>query len=428
MVSGLALIAATLALSTELAMRVQIPTFALYPGVVASSCFLGAFFLSRTGRTRAAAWLLAFTTYFTPLLGAWANQPLSAPFDFHFYFPAIAVLFSVVLISTQAAAVFTALHLGTLFLITQVAFRLPFEQIISPFLGSGILEFTTLILGWVLSRDMAQLRQQTTDLRRARDEAVRASHAKSRFLTQMSHELRTPFTTVLGFTDLVLEELKTQGQDELVADLERVKRAGHHLDSLIAELILRSKVEFDEAALRPIELDPAALCRDCVGALRGAAARQHNSLNLTIQPDLGAMVTDRLKLRQVLMNLLGNANKFTRHGTIELSVSKAEAGHQEILVFEVIDNGIGMSEAEQAHIFEEFWQAAPTGRTETGGLGLGLSICASFAELLGGSIEVESAPGVGSRFRLSLPRGARRQPSEAAAADAPPSPETLPPV
>ena len=235
----------------------------------------------------------------------------------------------------------------------------------------------------------------------ARRAAEAASVAKTRFLANMSHELRTPLNAILGYCEMLEEEATERGYDGMLADLAKIQRAGAHLLSIVGDILDLTKIETAEVRPRREAFELGPLLDDVVAVVDPDVARNGNRLVRSWPGDLGAMVGDPTLVRQVLVNLLGNAAKFTHHGEITLKVEPVEGGQR--LRFWVTDTGIGMSEGELKVVFEPFTQAdsAPTRRY--GGVGLGLTICRKLVEAMGGSIDVCSERGKGSIFVVELP-------------------------
>jgi PAS domain S-box-containing protein len=234
-------------------------------------------------------------------------------------------------------------------------------------------------------------------LEQARDTAVAASRAKSEFLANMSHELRTPLNAIIGYSEMLLEDL---GTDEQVAkDLNRIRGAGQHLLALINDVLDISKIEADKVELMPEPFAVPDLIDAVAATVKPLAAKNRNEFIVALGDNLGVMVADRTRLRQVLFNVLANACKFTKDGKIELLVDRDGAD----IVMRVRDNGIGISPAQQAKLFKPFVQADSSTTREYGGTGLGLVICRRLVELMGGSITLESELGKGATFSVRLP-------------------------
>ncbi|MEZ4449014.1 MAG: AAA family ATPase [Nannocystaceae bacterium] len=233
----------------------------------------------------------------------------------------------------------------------------------------------------------------------ARARAEAASQAKSTFLANMSHELRTPLTAILGYAELIAEEMEDQGEATHLGDLERIRRAGLHLLGVIGDILDLSKIEADRLEIVVEAFELAELLDTVVEAMKPAIQRGGNALVYTPPAGLGTMRSDRLRLRQILLNLLGNAAKFTEAGVITLAVTRAG----ERVRFTVVDTGIGMAADQVERVFDAFHQVDDSTTRTTDGTGLGLTISRRLSQLLGGEISVESAPGEGSRFTVDLP-------------------------
>jgi signal transduction histidine kinase/CheY-like chemotaxis protein/ligand-binding sensor domain-containing protein len=252
-------------------------------------------------------------------------------------------------------------------------------------------------------RARLELEQKNRLLAAAKEEAESANRTKSQFLANMSHELRTPLNAILGYSEMLKEEAQDLGQENFVPDLDKIHGAGRHLLALINDILDLSKIEAGKMTLYLEEFDIAKMVREVCTTIQPLVAKNKNSLILKCPEDIGLLRADLTKVRQTLFNLLSNACKFTQDGTITLSVL-AEEGRIPSVRFEVKDTGIGMSDIQIAKLFESFSQADPSTTRKYGGTGLGLAISRRFCEMMGGSIQVESAPGEGSVFIVSLPR------------------------
>lgn len=248
-----------------------------------------------------------------------------------------------------------------------------------------------------------QLASMTLAAEDARRQAESASTAKSAFLARMSHELRTPLTSILGFSELLLADAEAEGRQEAVEDLNRIMCSARHLLNLINEILDLSKIEARKMELHPQRFAVLPLVHEVVSALAPLVSKNGNRLVVDTADDLGAAFTDQVKLRQGLLNLLSNANKFTNGGEVTLRVRREPQAGRDHLVFAVSDTGIGMSPEQVGRLFQPFEQADRSTSHKFGGTGLGLAITRKFCELLGGDVGVTSSLGTGSTFTMAIP-------------------------
>jgi signal transduction histidine kinase/ActR/RegA family two-component response regulator len=239
-------------------------------------------------------------------------------------------------------------------------------------------------------------------LEQARREADAASAAKSNFLANMSHEIRTPMTAIMGFSDLLADPGRSDAERaEWVAVIRRNSR---HLLALINDILDLSKIEAGRMTLETVGCDVAQIVGEVATLMRPRAAAKGILLNVDLRPPLPACVRgDPLRLRQVLVNLVGNAIKFTQAGEVALAVSCVQAAARPELRIEVRDTGVGMTSKQLSKLFRPFTQADDTTTRKFGGTGLGLSISSRLVTLMGGTIAVESEPGLGSTFHVRVP-------------------------
>jgi signal transduction histidine kinase len=231
-----------------------------------------------------------------------------------------------------------------------------------------------------------------------------ASEYKSQFVASMSHELRTPLNAIIGLTEMMVSHAARFGTEKAQEPLQRVNRAGTHLLGLNNQVLDLSKIEAGKLELNPQIVQLAPLVDEVVGTARQLAEQNKNRLMVEANENLGALTVDPMRLRQILLNLLSNACKFTKAGEVTLRARKVVNGGQWI-EFAVADTGIGMTPEQQAKLFGEFTQADASTAQRFGGTGLGLAITRKLARLMGGDVTVASEPGKGSVFTVRLPGG-----------------------
>ena len=252
-------------------------------------------------------------------------------------------------------------------------------------------------------------RKKAEELREAMLKAARASHQKSIFLAKMSHELRTPLNAVIGYSEMLRDDLEeSEGWEQKAADLDRINAAGRHLIALVNDVLDLSRIESEDMHVQNEEIDLALLVEEVVATVAPLIKVQDNRLDLQICPNPGTIVTDPLKLRQSMLNLLSNAAKFTSKGTITLTVMRRTTKGGDRILIEVRDTGIGISKEGLQRLFRNFSQAEASTSSRFGGTGLGLALTRRFCESMGGSVEVESEVGHGSSFKIEIPAKPRK--------------------
>ncbi|MEO8715711.1 MAG: PAS domain S-box protein, partial [Acetobacteraceae bacterium] len=286
-------------------------------------------------------------------------------------------------------------------------------------LGAPILDAGGAIREWIgIHTDVTDQRRAAAELEAARDEAEAANRAKSKFIANMSHELRTPLSAVIGYTEMLEEEIEELGQQHLLADLNKITANARHLLSLINDVLDLSKVEAGRMTVSAERFDVAEMMREVADTAGPLAAKKENRLILDLADGLGQARTDQVRVKQGLLNLLSNAAKFTENGTVTLRVRREVRDGRDWLVFAVEDSGIGMTEEQLAKLFQRFSQADESTTRQFGGTGLGLAITRAFCRLMGGDVRVESQAGHGSTFTIEIPTILEPRAGEATAEEA----------
>ncbi|MCY1053643.1 ATP-binding protein [Nannocystis sp. SCPEA4] len=254
-----------------------------------------------------------------------------------------------------------------------------------------------------LERLNQQLHLLNGQLVSARDSAIDASKAKSAFLANMSHELRTPLNAIIGYSELLEDESVEDGRRLDLGDLGKIRGAARHLLDLINDILDVSKIEAGKMELFVEDFAVDELVQEVVATIEPLVHKNANRLDIVARPGLGLVSLDRTKVKQIAINLLSNACKFTHRGVVGLRVSREVGTHGEQLVLAVQDTGIGIDPARLEELFQPFRQADESTTRKYGGTGLGLSISRHYAEMMHGRIDARSAPGLGSTFTVTLP-------------------------
>jgi signal transduction histidine kinase len=255
-----------------------------------------------------------------------------------------------------------------------------------------------------LQREIAKHVETQVKLNAAKHEAERANEAKAVFLAKMSHQLRTPLNAIIGYSEILLEDAETSEPVVDAEELRSINNAGRHLLSLVSHVLEMPKIDSDEIDISPGPVDLDVCLEQVCATCRHLVSQNGNTFALDKNGALGLIQTDETRLRQILINLLGNAGKFTHHGKVVLRARRLADGDREQVLISVKDTGIGMSAQTIPNLFKEFNQfEADTFK----GTGLGLAVSQRLARLLDGDISVESRPGRGSEFTLRLPAAAQ---------------------
>jgi adenylate cyclase len=255
------------------------------------------------------------------------------------------------------------------------------------------------------TRLLSELRTRTAELEDKSQQLEMASQNKSQFLSSMSHELRTPLNAIIGLTEMMVTNAARFGTEKALEPLRRVNAAGTHLLSLINEVLDLSKIEAGKLDLNPELINLSRLIEEVVGTAGQLAENNKNRLVVEAQENVGALKADPMRLKQILLNLLSNACKFTKEGEVALRVRKVTDG-RDWVELAVADTGIGLTAEQQAKLFQDFTQADSLTARRYGGTGLGLALSRKLARMMGGDVTVTSEPGKGSVFTVRLPGSA----------------------
>jgi len=260
---------------------------------------------------------------------------------------------------------------------------------------------------------LGEIRARDAELQIAKENAESANKTKSAFLANMSHELRTPLNAIIGYSEMMQEDAADLGYKELVPDLKKVHTAGRHLLDLINDILDLSKIEAGKMELSPEQFDVRSLVDQLTQTVSPLVEQNANRLETFVDDTVESMVADPMRVRQILLNLVGNATKFTKKGTISLSVSRSKADGIDWIRFAIRDTGIGMTSEQVSRLFQAFVQADSSTTRQYGGTGLGLAISQAFAQRMAGHITVSSELGKGTTFTLHLPANITERHGEA---------------
>src|SRR5262245_49975564 len=250
-----------------------------------------------------------------------------------------------------------------------------------------------------LKQHEAELANLVEKLQVARDAADQANRTKSNFLANMSHELRTPLNAIIGYSEILQEDAVDKSDAAPIDDLQKIESAGRHL-ALINNILDLSKIEAEKMDVFIEEVDTKALIEEVLSIVKPLADKNENILKVVCPTDIGSFRSDQTKVKQCLLNLLSNANKFTSKGTLTLTAARE---HNARMSFRVSDTGVGITKEQLGRLFEAFSQADASTTKRFGGTGLGLAITKHFCTMLGGDVAVESSAGKGSTFTITFP-------------------------
>ncbi|MCA9922488.1 MAG: PAS domain S-box protein [Anaerolineales bacterium] len=266
-----------------------------------------------------------------------------------------------------------------------------------------------------VQEDISELKHIEEELRTARDNAQAANQAKSTFLANMSHELRTPLAAIIGYSEMLQEQVADSLNGKIITRLQSIHTAAHHLLGIINDILNIARIETNKVELNWETFAVQTLVDNVLETARPTISRNNNRLHVECPPNLGVMIADSAKVRQILLNLLSNAGKFTTNGDISLRIFRdVMNGNQEDteqVVFQVTDTGIGMTSEQLTKVFQPFVQVDNSATRQYGGTGLGLAINQHFCNMMGGEISVESEVGHGSTFTIRLPTQGNRNES-----------------
>jgi signal transduction histidine kinase/DNA-binding response OmpR family regulator len=279
----------------------------------------------------------------------------------------------------------------------------PDLEILSTIASQVAIAFENARLYKQLRQELLERQYAAESLREAKEAAETASRSKSTFLANMSHELRTPLTGIIGYSELLQREAQLSGYPEIVPDLEKIQKAGNHLLAIINDILDLSKIEAGKMTLNIEEFDFVSLIQEVSSTALPLIAKNGNTFELSVSDSIGNVRSDLTKMRQIILNLLSNAGKFTHNGSVRLHARRYQREKGDYITIDVTDTGIGIADSELLRLFHDFSQAAPITTHKYGGTGLGLSLSRRLCAMLGGDISVESAYGAGSTFTVRFP-------------------------
>lgn len=248
---------------------------------------------------------------------------------------------------------------------------------------------------------LEELKQKTQDLTTQNKKVKETNRLKSEFLANMSHELRTPLNSIIGFSGILLDGLDGEITTEQRKDLERIHQSGEHLLQLINDVLDLSKIEANRMELITEKIDLYELCLECISSLETSMTKKDIWVTTNIEPDITILFTDRKRLKQVILNVVGNAVKFTNKGSIHVTAQKLK--EEQAILLSIKDTGIGIRKKDYDKVFAPFTQVDGSLTRKEGGTGLGMAISKQFLELMGGEIWFTSQYGQGTTFYIKLP-------------------------
>ncbi len=251
----------------------------------------------------------------------------------------------------------------------------------------------------ITCQDITQKKHAELQLKAAKIAAEKANQAKNTFMANMSHELRTPLNAIINYSDLLQEEALLAGNEDLSQDLQKITKASKHLLTIVNDILDVCRLETGDISVDYIPLKLEKFIEETIAQMQPDFDRSGNSFIVNCEPNIPTVMTDPTKLKQSLINLLSNANKFTNKGQVNLEICADNAR----IYFHVIDTGIGISEENKAKLFQPFVQLDDSTRRKYEGTGLGLAITKKYCQLMGGDVLVESKLGEGSKFTITLP-------------------------
>jgi signal transduction histidine kinase len=293
---------------------------------------------------------------------------------------------------------------------TIICLARPVEYVYDPFVVTvkdqppRLVDFLALIMKQTELLTAAQIEAHAQ-----RAAAISASNAKSNFLAGMSHEFRTPLTAIIGYGEILIEDVRAGQTGDSIPRLKNIVKAGLHLLEMINCILDRAKIEARKMDLFVTTFSLPELILEITGIVQPLMKKNGNEFSVTSDQAIHEMRGDEAKLRQCLTNLLGNAAKFTNRGRVGLNIQKETVEERDWIVFQVSDTGIGMNEAQMSRLFESFYQADSSISRRYGGTGLGLSLTKQFCEMLGGKLAVQSAESQGTTFTMKVPLRSKEQ-------------------